>query len=329
MVKERFDFIDIAKCIGIVLVVCSHSICNELMYLFNGCFIPLFYVLSGYCFTKVDVKGRAKRLLKPYFFFSILILVLICISGLKPVTWNTLLGIMYSRYALYRLGTVDNIVLMNIGNSPLWFLTSMFLAFLLFYVLLGIRRKGWRLLLVIGYLFVTYLLSKISLLLPWSIDTSFVMALFIYSGYLLKRGMWRQSLLSNKILFLGIILYAFCFYINGYVNLSVGNFGRSVFLSVICGITGSIVLMRFSMWLAGKGQKLKDCLIRIGRHSLTIFCIQMPLLFLSERILKMVCGNDLSTAEQISGALLQVVFSIGTGYFISKVLTKRLSWIFS
>lgn len=48
MAEGRYDYIDIAKGIGIFLVVCSHSLCSDLMYFANGFFIPLFFVLSGY-----------------------------------------------------------------------------------------------------------------------------------------------------------------------------------------------------------------------------------------------------------------------------------------
>lgn len=40
--KERLEHVDIAKGIGIVLVVCSHSDALPLMWLMMGMFVPIF-----------------------------------------------------------------------------------------------------------------------------------------------------------------------------------------------------------------------------------------------------------------------------------------------
>lgn len=327
MLINRFDFIDIAKGIGIILVVCSHSMYSDLMYVASSCFIPLFYVVSGYVTSKVDIRKKARRLLKPYIFFNVVLLVLMWLSGLKEITFTHLWGVLYSRYALYRLDTVDNQIYMNIGNSPLWFLTSMFLAFVWFDLLLRIKKKGSRFILLLVYLFITDLLSRSSILLPWSIDTSFLMAIFIYCGYAVRHKEWGIEVFSNKVICGLVICYSLCLLINGYTNLSVGDFGKSVWLTAIAGITGSLILIKCAVWLAKT--RCKNILIGIGKNSLIIFCIQMPLLFVVERTYLYMVGGDLGECEFIFGALFQILFSIVIGYLISKVLIRIVPWVFN
>lgn len=324
---KRFDYIDIVKGIGIILVICSHSMYSDLMSVASSCFIPLFYVASGYVTSKVDLKRKAKRLLIPYIFFNAVILTLMWIIGLRDITLVQFEGILYSRYSLYRLDTVDNCVFMNIGNSPLWFLTSMYLAFVWFYLLLQIKRNGTRLVLLLTYLIITVFFSYLPILLPWSLDTSFLMAIFIYSGYAVRHKEYGIDLLSNKAVYGLSILYFLCLLINGYTNLSVSNFGKSVWLTGFAGIAGSLVLIKCAMWL--EKTKCKNTLVKIGKNSLIIFCIQMPLLFVADKLYCYMMGEEFGKCELIMGALFQVLFSIIIGYWVSKVLMKTIPWVFN
>lgn len=323
---KRFDYIDIAKGMGIILVVCSHSMYSDLMYIASSCFIPLFYVTSGYVTSKVNIKRKAKKLLIPYVFFNTVILTLMWIVGFKDITFVHLWGILYSRYALYRLDITNNLFFMNIGNSPLWFLTSMFLAFIWFYLLLQIKRKGIRLILLLTYLIITILFSYLPILLPWSLDTSFLMAIFIYSGYAIRNKEDGIELLTGKVAYRLSIFYVVCLLINGYTNLSISNFGKSVWLTTFAGIAGSLILIKCAIWL--EKTKCKNTLVKIGKNSLIIFCIQMPLLFVAKKIYCYIMREELGKYELIAGALFQVIFSITVGYWISKILTKTIPCVF-
>lgn len=48
MKEQRLDYVDIAKGIGIVLVVISHSACPEMMFYATYFFVPIFFFCSGY-----------------------------------------------------------------------------------------------------------------------------------------------------------------------------------------------------------------------------------------------------------------------------------------
>ena len=138
---NREVWLDIAKCFCIVLVVLSHTSIRIPVVTFLGgmFFIPLFFVAAGYTYRnkgesfKSFVFDKAKRLLIPYFICNILLVGYFTVSGgfSKPA----LLGIFYSRSMLMAPGSVWNMGLMNCLNAPTWFLTCIFLAYCIYYVI--------------------------------------------------------------------------------------------------------------------------------------------------------------------------------------------------
>lgn len=95
------------------------------------------------------------------------------------------------------------------------------------------------------------------------------MAIFIYSGYAVRHKEYGIDLLSGKAVYGLSILYFLCLMINGYTNLSVSNFGKSVWLTGLAGIAGSLVLIKCAMWL--EKTKCRNALMKIGKNSLIIF----------------------------------------------------------
>lgn len=78
--SKRLEYVDIAKGIGIVLVVCSHTDALGLMWLFMGMFVPIFYFCSGYTSStkgtfKESIWKRFRKLFVPYLFFNLLLFV--------------------------------------------------------------------------------------------------------------------------------------------------------------------------------------------------------------------------------------------------------------
>lgn len=286
------------------------------MFFALGCFVPVFFVASGYTTKTIELKKKAKRLLLPYALFNIALVTLFilkqaCFGSTHEGIFENIGGILYSRYAIYPLSKEDNIFLMQASNAPMWFLTSMFTAYAALKPLLACPKlKGG---VICSYLIITWGLSKLPFLLPWSLDSAFLMAIFIYAGIVCR----NTTILENNKWWLWIALvigYGGTTYINGYENLSVREYGNSIVLSLIAGILGSLLIIKGSMWLSK--YKIGNHLARIGQHSLTIFCIQMPLL---------VCANFLcgSIFSNIMVALIQVVTTIALGYIIA-IIAHRI-----
>lgn len=83
--SERIEWLDIAKGIGISLVVFAHSISPGVVYNWiSMSHMPLFFCISGMCYNENKyekfsflVKSRSRQLLNPLFWF-IAIVCLCC-----------------------------------------------------------------------------------------------------------------------------------------------------------------------------------------------------------------------------------------------------------
>ena len=132
--RKRYPEADLARGIGIILVVLGHALRQDgdlpammermisVIYSFH---MPLFFFLSGFVSIRVLslrgsravggwLRGRAVRLLVPYFFVSI------CYLPVKVVL---------SRYAQkpFSIGTAWRIIIGESPNTMLWYLYVLFL----------------------------------------------------------------------------------------------------------------------------------------------------------------------------------------------------------
>lgn len=329
----RKAYIDAAKGIGILLVMFSHLVSGSALWFAMPFYVGLFFVLAGYTYTQRGttgefVAGKARRLLVPYLSFNVLCLALYYV--LRPLEANDTLGVLYSRYCLYPIPHIDNPIFLSCGNATTWFLTALFAALLLYRLLMSVSYR-WQVTLTILYLAATFGSSLLPLLLPWSIDCAPLFALLIFAGYWLKenkrvllhrvqeRQAWEKWVYGTLL----VLLYLLLAWANGYVNLSVRIFGRSLFLFFITCVAGSMLTLYLSRkiesTLVGRGLAL------IGKHSLTLFCL-FPLLYsLIDKLLNL-GGLSLYTSGTLA-LLLQtaaVALSALTGILCS-VLLKRLT----
>jgi len=306
--NNRKKFIDILKGMGILLVVSGH-IYGPLMSWALPCYVPLFFVASGYCTNKtVKIKGKFQKLIIPYFIFSFILLVL---SG-HPIDIKDILGILYSRWCLYPLRCDNNIFLLRFGNGPLWFLTSMFVAYIFFMIIQQSNKRIWILTL---YFTLTYILSFLPILLPWSIDTAFLMAIFIYCGTQIREKNLLQKI-NRKCFLVIILLYILLMIFWGNINLSVRIYGRSLIILLVSAIIGSLILMKISQILENChiGKKLE----LIGKHSLSIFCLHIPFINIWKDLTIIEHTNIPPTIDGI----LCVIFVISVTYPLSLLLDK-------
>ena len=128
---KHWKYLDVARGIGLLLVIISHS-CGLSPYLINY-YIPLFFVVSGYLYKPgrsygENVVHKAKRLLVPYFGYSALLLVFYrAIGRTWQETGRSALGVLYSRYCLFDTTThQDNVFLFTVANGAMWYLTAFF-----------------------------------------------------------------------------------------------------------------------------------------------------------------------------------------------------------
>ena len=312
--ENRLEFIDITKGIGIFLVISSHAY-GQFMSWALPFYIPIFYIVSGYCTSHpIRLRTKFKRLIIPYFFFSFILL-----SMNKSLVVLDYIGMLYSRWCIYPLGSDSNIYMLRSGNGPLWFLTSMFVSYIFFYF---IQRSCKPILILFCYISITYLISFLPILLPWSIDTAFLMATFIYLGVIIRKNHLLNRL--NPKWLIGLTLLYIVFRYNcGYINLSVRIYGRSLITLIPTAVLGSAILMKISYYI--DGCFIGKIISTIGRHSLSIFCLHIPFISMWKIIAGSLCLNLPPMLNGILCIFYVLTITYPISVFLDKYVLKRIT----
>jgi len=277
MKQTRSTWIDIARGIGIMLVVYGHALsADSLRFIIYSFHMPFFFFLSGLLFThRPEQKFRSffyknvKGLLYPYFLFAFLSFVLWLVT--KDVPSSMAVRQFWSIF--YGNGS-NNLLAFN---NLLWFLPSLFITRIGFFPLVKItmRRKLLFLLLflfsLIGYSF-SVLFPKAKL---WfGAETALTAIVFFGAGYLLKISGEKLKEIARKYAFLilfitlslGILFAVLNFQAYGLQVDLRQNRLNNYFYFYLAAFAGTIsmcmlsILIRTNRWLE-----------YLGKNSLVIF----------------------------------------------------------
>lgn len=150
MTTHRIVYIDIAKALGIILVIIGHTVssntlCKEILYAFH---MPLFFLLSGILIKDTEsynamswrkfLKKRFSQLMIPYVLFG-LVYSSFSFKNLAFVLWGTRETLIYagSLTSLWFLPVlfVANIIVgfvLRICHKKLWYhVLSLFIIFII------------------------------------------------------------------------------------------------------------------------------------------------------------------------------------------------------
>lgn len=263
----------------------------------TGFYMALFFIIAGMTTKEEDflypktLYNKKKKLIIDYFSFSGLLLIFSIIElivtdklSISKVI-NMLTGIVYSRYSFHVKDGLPVEKLMCIENSPLWFLTALFLSFLVAgYVYRHQNLVGGtpsKRLILIGVLILLAVgLNYSPIILPWSIDCVPVFVIFIIVGrYLAEKGYTQLALtIKNGLIFLGLgVFYVALRVVNGHINISIRGYGElgifSVPIYTILGVLGTFLCIVFCYWI--ENSKFSRYMSIVGRHSLFIMSFHM------------------------------------------------------
>ena len=310
---KRLEYVDIAKGIGLILVVCSHSDAFDLMWYMMDMCIPIFFFCSGYTFKmkgtfKDAMAKKFRRLFVPYLFFN---MVLFCVFF--HFSLRELIGILYSRFSLYPLYVTPNIKFFTSGNYPMWFLTSMIVSYFLFYLLVYYEKYKHALMLLYVLLAVCFMKSPI--LLPWSFDTAPLTAMLIYVGLKIRKyGLISMDVF--QVLFL-VLLYIGLRCVGGILNISVREYGTSIAIYFLLAIMAPIIVLWVSKFL--EGTVVGKCFYTLGKHSLTIFCVEIAFIVLAKDVYRCLFPGEI--LGYIAG-IFEILFALLGGLLVSVLFHK-------
>lgn len=176
MSKQRIDWVDAAKGVGILLVMFGHNwLSNSWTYWLTAFHMPLFFILSGYTFSTRRPFGeflvvKSKTLLIPYIVFAMFYIL-----------FYTLLSKSHG-------GDFDVLnelkqFLLQQRHTYLWFLPVLFLSSLLCYGYVSLGDIGKWLMggVMLTFYHILYVMGLTNML--WNVDLVPLCTFFIICGY--------------------------------------------------------------------------------------------------------------------------------------------------
>lgn len=311
---KRYKYLDIARGIGLMLVIISHS-CGLNDYLIYY-YIQLFFILSGYVYHEgrsysENIGRKAKRLLVPYFAYSAILWVFYALVRRNVSEMGmSALGILYSRYSLFDTTThTDNIYLFTIANGAMWYLTAAFSASVVYYLVIDkcLKSKKYLIGCTVVLLAITAALAELPILLPWSIDTACAAALYMICGTLLARKEFFEKKWNIPLIIGTFVVYVALVYINPGLNMSIREYGCygifSIPLFMLVGITGSMLCIWLAKWI--QNTILGTVLAYIGNNTIILLSFHL----LGFELFTTILGKfvDISSLGPVPFALYHVV----------------------
>ena len=321
---ERISWIDVAKGIGIIVIVYGHVLksghIRVYLYAFN---VVLFFFLLGYTFKcssslKKFIKVRFKRTMIPYYVWSVISIMIFLVlakfvsydsSEASMSLWKNLLGMLYGN---------SRTIYMK-WNQPLWFIPCMNVTLIVVWLIEKIRIKKFpklvitffRLLICIGFSIAGVLMQMfVNIKLPFQFESAVLMVAFVELGLIFRTDKIIEKLAEYKystivtvtLLFVGIIAVN----VNGTAGVQTYNYGRYPFLFLI-----SATLLTIVITLVAYKIKSNFILETLGRISLPILLMhKFPILFFQS--MSPVTKTLLTRPDTVAGAISSLIVTLIT-----------------
>jgi acyltransferase len=274
MKTDRINWIDQAKGIGILLVVLGHmNIPMNLSVFIFSFHMPLFFFISGFLFNENKYANNLKQIL---------------LSKIKTLLWPfltfTFLGLVFlvfsKNYSEITNFNWSDFILGNKSiNAPLWFLTALFSAEIVFSQIIRICKTKIVPIIVIVLLFGTLGFINIytkNLSFFLNIHVALIAQLFFSLGWILKKYNLTkkiqntiQLLIASVLLFLTLVTTSLN---NSRLDMIENNYGNLflTFTSAILGIFLIVILSKLILKINFTNKIFeylgKNSLVILGTH---------------------------------------------------------------
>jgi fucose 4-O-acetylase-like acetyltransferase len=235
MTKEKLNWVDNLKVIGIIAVILGHIASPFGAFIYSW-HMPLFFILAGF-FIKFELSTKDfiikdfKRLMIPYFIFAIVGLVLETIK--RTALHRENLEYLHEIQGIFIW--MDMPSLINTYGFVLWFLPALFFGRVIIFF---INKKISSILIQSIIILILFSLSFL-INLPFGVDNALNAILFIFIGSLFFR--FYQE--DNKLYILLLILTGLAFYF-GVPALDMANKTyENVFVNILYAISFIFILI--------------------------------------------------------------------------------------
>jgi fucose 4-O-acetylase-like acetyltransferase len=296
---KRVTWIDLCKGGAIILVLLGHtySTNNGLLIWLNSFHMPLFFMITGLLMgmrkiydrpLKKILSDNVRSLLIPYFVYSILLAFFI--QFLRTRGGDGFVS-----------GVADSLkyVFMLYGNSPMWFLSCLFLAELL---LVSVHRLPDK----VRYLLVLLGLAA-GVCMPHEALMPALLCRVLRAVFFLTVGEVLSSTDLEKYRSLFLPMLAAQIFLSRW-NGSDAEFGNSRIAFIVCALTGSIAAILFSAGFL-KNAKLR-LLEHYGKNTLTILCTHPFIIEMIRLADYKVLGSRISGFGILEGIVITIIVLI-------------------
>ena len=270
--KERLTYLDVAKGIGILLVVIGHvyafnrQIVDRFFVIWLYSFhMPLFFIISGMLIAYKDekdiwkfVKKRIKGILIPYVFFSIFSIIVFAIVN------------DFSREVF-----VQNVkaTICGVGIDTLWFLPALFFGEVIFFILRNLLKNKYVICIISA---IIYTLGNF-MMKDYGLICLFLGRICIAVGFIMIGNYTMNLIRKRNMPWYGLIVIAILSVIlskiNGLVDLNNLVFNNHI-LYLINSLIGTYLILEIS--------KLIDIdeITYWGRNTLIVMATHLNIIYI-------------------------------------------------
>lgn len=325
--KKRVEWIDIAKGLGILLVIYGHAaggIMNAgngltsgpLMIPYNiiyGFHMPLFFFLSGIFAThwvqrspRIAIKQKVTSLVIPYFIWTI-------------ITGSIMT--MASRFTNSGLGVKDILISPIAPFSEYWFLYVLFVIFIVYYF--GRRIISDNGLVVMGIIF---FLIRPLIYHYWIFDAfSINFVCFMIGTKVLQNNRFKELLQYSNVKF---AVSLFLFVVVNWLNLKVlaiSSFMLTSYFKIFTIVIGIGVIIYLSQFVQ-KNAMIKNVFSKLGKISMAIYVMHLiPIAGARIVAMKLLNIHSQVALSLVISMIALVVCLIGY-YLLEKLKIGRISF---
>ena len=299
--KPRIEWIDIAKGIGIFLVVYGHVLYNWnwLAMSINSYHMPFFFFLSGLFAIKKDVRFKDylykqfKTLLLPFFAFVVIDYVI----QLALMLYTKSIGI--TDYIANIFLSLSGIKL-TVFNGPIWFLFCLFIVKTIYYFIKksNVLKISFALACLLFVLLVYFKVinNKGFIVHCLYLESISGLLFFILGSYFRPLiGKTEKLIKDHKIISVAALLFLVFAIVklaklNGHVDISNFFFGNHIALFFIDSFIGTAVIIIISV-LISNIKYLKEICLFFGVNSIIVMLLHYYVIKAVEAVLSRIIAN--------------------------------------
>lgn len=303
--------IDVAKGIGIFLVVLAHTTGNDFTHKFIYLFhMPLFFLLAGMTINysikqqpKEFIYKKIKKIIIPYLFFCIISFIYWLIIERKVRNQmnisvinnflNIFLGRAYEQYYSY--------------NVAMWFLPCLFTSELISYFILKYTKNNFmRFIVSTIILILGYVLCCHKLTLVFALETAFIAQFFIIIGFLFKTFLTNRFNKITKLLFIIVSVFSILLSLLFKNNIAMLGHTYGNLLLFTSGALGGSYIVYFLAKIA----KNNRILIFLGRNSIVILGLHEPIKRVIIKLFSIISNTTVEYARDNYALIITILILI-------------------